>query len=98
MISDFGGFDSRKDNKLWKFITKSGNACVYVVAFTWFDARAGALVALQVSQSEVSGHQIESPKEYFIDSESVIVVVDKQLLPHITKTTRAISGMEALKL
>lgn len=98
MISDFAGFDSRKDNKLWVFITKSGDAIVYVIAFTWFEARAGALVELKVSQSDVLGHQVENADVYHIKSGSKIVLMDKQSMPHVTTLSQAMSGREAIKL
>lgn len=101
-MQPFAGFDQRPDNKLWLFYEKSGEfrlRKVFVFAYTWFDARDGALVGLNPSTRDMEGEEIESPEDVMLDEGSTIVFAGtKQGQFEIIELLRRMSGKEASKL
>lgn len=100
----------RTDTKLWVFEetdqptavglgpAKNGER-VYVFGYTWFEARTGALAALQRSSGLVQGREIQNIKDHLVEAGSTIVYVDRgSSWFEIIETLRRMSGEEARKL
>ena len=88
----------RKDTKLWVFEQEAGER-IYVFGYTWFEARGGALAALQTPSATVTGHEIGNVKDHLVEAGSTIVYVDRGASWfEIIETLRRMSGEEARKL
>ena len=102
MIGQFAAFEQRPDNKLWLFYKKNGPYRLrkaYVLAYTWHEARAGALVAFHVALDEVEGKEIEKPSECLVEAGSTVVFVPiSGTVYRIVETTVAMSGDDIRKL
>ena len=94
----------RTDTKLWVFEDPSSGGTgiaeiVYVFGYTWFEARTGALAALQRSSGLVHGREIENIKEHIVEEGSTIAFVDRgSTWFEIVETCRQMSGEEARTL
>lgn len=88
----------RTDTKLWVFEQESGER-IYVFGYTWFEARGGALAALQQPSAMVTGHEIGNIKDHLVEAGSTIVCVDRgSTWFEIVETLRRMSGEEVRKL
>ena len=90
----------RKDTKLWVFEqVPSAGERIYVFGYTWFEARGGALAALQLPSATVTGHEIGNVKDHLVEAGSTIVYVDRgSTWFEVIETLRRMSGEEARKL
>lgn len=99
MVQDFAAFNARPDAKLWIFQTtkypeEQENKVAYVFGYTWFEARSGALAALDAALDQIKGSEIERPSETIVEPGSTIVFIDKRGAFHIVENRRSLSGEE----
>ena len=102
IVNPGAAFEQRPDNKLWIFYEKSGGLRlrkVYVFAYTWYDARNGALTALAPLKSkDVEGSEVDLPEDILIDTGSMLVFTDKSGRFEVLETLQRMSGKEASRL
>lgn len=100
---DFAGFNTRPDAKLWIFKTKTANIetdedpwpTAYVFGYTWFEARSGALSALDATLDQVEGVSVEDASTIVIEAGSTVVFIERTGSFQIVETLRSMSGEEA---
>ena len=102
IVNPGSAFEQRPDNKLWIFYEKSGGLRlrkVYVFAYTWYDARNGALTALAPLKSkDVEGSEVDLPEDILIDTGNMLVFTDKSGRFEVLETLQRMSGKEASRL